>query len=180
MLLLFLEFNVDDPIEIHDETTSPLRHNTEAAEPLTPHKSAPIVQNPTTEELKSISSSQLSPTQNRKRSAFTIDNIIGRDTITRHEDDFQPESKKSKADIFDSIPSPPPKISDMHSPAMMGMPGFHPHLYNPFLLNLAAARGPAAAFPGSSPRPSLGLLPMMSPFLHPGLAGALPGSQSVL
>lgn len=176
--IFYLDFNVEDPINVHDDTVSPTRTSSDTVDQQTPEKPLSTPHTVSTEH-SIILNTQLSPPVSRKRSAFTIDNIMGRDT-TSGPLECPPENKRTKFDIFDSIPSPPPKISDMHNPAMMGMPGFPPHLYNPFLLNLAAARGTVATFPSSSPRSTLGLLPIMSPFLHPGLAGALPGSQSVL
>lgn len=118
-----------------------------------------------------------SPIASRKRSAFTIENIMGRGDILGCPDEESPSMKKQRSDIFDSIPSPPPKIADVHSPAVVGVPPFSAHqLYNPFLLNLAA-RNPAAVHP-HNPR-ALGLVPMMPPFIHPSLVG-YPGAQSVL
>lgn len=121
-----------------------------------------------------------SPSVSRKRNAFSIDNIInGMDNSSESEDLLSPQAKKQKpTNIFDSIPSPPPKITDFHSRAVMGMPGFPAPIYNPFLLNHLATRTPAS-LPTASHRSSLGFIPMMPPFISPSLS-SFHGPQSIL
>lgn len=90
-------------------------------------------------------------TSPQKSSAFSIDDIIN-----TPRSDSQPETKRQKHDIFDSIPSPPPKINDFTHAA--GLSGFPSPLCNPYLFNLAAAR----ALP-RQPLPPF--MPMLNPFL---------------
>ncbi|XP_067947520.1 forkhead box protein C1-B-like [Watersipora subatra] len=114
---------------------------------------------------------------NRKRKAFTIENIMSHSGTEISTDCESLNSKRQRSDIFDSIPSPPPKIADIHSPAVVGIPPFSGHLYNPFLFNLTARN--SAVMTAHSSRPSLGLMPVMPPFMAPSLA-AFPGSQPIL
>lgn len=133
---------------------------------------APVQQPPLHTPTKAL----LGPVISRKRSAFTIENIMGHGDPSSNADNDSPGIKKSRNDIFDSIPSPPPKIEEMHNPAVVGVPHLSGQLYNPFLLNLAA-RNSAAMHPANV-RPPLGLVPTMHPFMHPGLIG-YSGGQSV-
>ncbi|XP_013383732.1 forkhead box protein C1-B [Lingula anatina] len=89
------------------------------------------------------------PSANCKKSTFSIDSIIGE----RHELDNEPKTtseienadgdEKKKPDIFDKIPSPPPKISDLQKQ----YPAF-PVAYNPYAALLA--RPPVSSLPAGA------------------------------
>ena len=166
-----------DAIELGDENDhmSPPQTSTSHDQPLqTPCSTAITPQSPS----QPITEPFISPTMNRKRSAFTIENIMGHHDSDISADDSSPNSKKQRNDIFDSIPSPPPKIADIHSSPVVGVPPLSGHMYNPFLLNLATRN--SAAMYSSNTRSSLGLIPVVPPpFLHPSLTGFSVG-QSIL
>lgn len=144
-----------------------------------PAEGHPVSPIPDPEEPSSDGKPDINPTTttepvcNRKRPSFSIDNIMGCDSTTK---DISPPTKKQKNSIFDSIPSPPPKITDIQpTHALPGMPS---QFYNSFLLNIAATRN--AVIP-TGIRPPLNLMPLMPPFLsHPALPGFPTSGQSVL
>ena len=119
---------------------------------------------------------QRSPVSKRHHS-FSIDNIMKRTPS------LSPPAKRSKSDIFDSIPSPPPKLADIQSPHHIANSFHSPQLYNPFLLNIAAARNavlPTNMRPPIHPLAS-GFLPVLSPFMPPAsLPMSFPSGQHIL
>ncbi|XP_046559352.1 forkhead box protein L1-like [Haliotis rubra] len=84
------------------------------------------------------------PTANRKRASFTIDSIMGNDSppqchakvvnsVCKKSDhcDNSFEKDVKKPDVFDKIPSPPPKIIDLKANSTSSLPmSLFPQLYD--------------------------------------------------
>jgi forkhead box protein L len=110
-----------------------------------------------------------------KRKLFTIDSIMGRETVTeinnkrvkdsttvndavsKQDNNYGEISKKNKKpDIFDRIPSPPPKISPPCKAQMVFPPGFmqHPYSFHPMQRTLLGHYGNTAVSPAIHGLPS--------------------------
>lgn len=113
------------------------------------------------------------PLSTSRRSMFTIDSLIGRSTPPQSRDSVRPQPR-TRPDIFDQIPSPPPKIVDLeklqhHELSMMYSPLSYGHCpsWSPVTSPLL---GPSytAALAAVRPlgEPSVATLPMLNPATH--------------
>ena len=133
----------------------------------------------------------------KKRKLFTIDSIIGAKTPRRGEEngtrfspnpenidnndnnkdnderkDEEKERKPKKSDIFDRIPSPPPKIIDCQKASPSGL-GYGPALYGPYGYLARPALQSAMSFrDGLPPYPINPLTGLPTP--TPGAVGGYP------